>query len=34
MDYYVRGKGQKFSWRDVLKTLDEDSKVKVSTDGY
>ncbi len=33
MDYYVRGKGQKFSWRDVLKTLDEDSKVKVATDG-
>jgi dipeptidyl aminopeptidase/acylaminoacyl peptidase len=25
MDYYVRGKGKKFSWRDVLKTL-EDSK--------
>ena len=25
MDYYVRGKGQKFSWRDVLKTLDDDA---------
>ena len=23
MDYYVRGKGKKFSWRDVLKTLEE-----------
>ncbi len=23
MDFYVRGMGQKFSWRDVLKTLDE-----------
>jgi dipeptidyl aminopeptidase/acylaminoacyl peptidase len=22
MDYYVRGKGEKFSWRDVLKTLE------------
>jgi dipeptidyl aminopeptidase/acylaminoacyl peptidase len=27
MDYYVRGKGKKFSWRDVLKTL-EDEKSK------
>jgi dipeptidyl aminopeptidase/acylaminoacyl peptidase len=33
MDYYVRGMGQKFSWRDVLKTLEaEDApKVRVST---
>jgi dipeptidyl aminopeptidase/acylaminoacyl peptidase len=23
MDYYVRGSGKKFAWRDVLKTLDE-----------
>jgi dipeptidyl aminopeptidase/acylaminoacyl peptidase len=23
MDYYVRGKGKKFSWRDVLQTLEE-----------
>jgi dipeptidyl aminopeptidase/acylaminoacyl peptidase len=23
MDYYVRGMGRKFSWRDVLKTLDD-----------
>ncbi len=23
MDYYVRGKGSKFSWREVLKTLEE-----------
>jgi hypothetical protein len=25
MDYYVRGKGQKFAWRDVLKTLEEEA---------
>ena len=30
MDYYVRGKGKKFSWRDVLKSLEED-KPKGST---
>lgn len=24
MDYYVRGSGRKFSWRDVLKTLEDD----------
>ena len=24
MDYYVRGSGKKFAWRDVLKTLEED----------
>ena len=24
MDYYVRGKGEKFAWRDVLKTLDKE----------
>ncbi len=31
MDYYVRGKGKKFSWRDVLATLeDEASKPKSS----
>ena len=24
MDYYVRGSGKKFSWRDVLKTLEDD----------
>jgi dipeptidyl aminopeptidase/acylaminoacyl peptidase len=23
MDYYVRGQGRKFAWRDVLKTLDD-----------
>ena len=23
MDYYVRGKGRKFAWRDVLKTLED-----------
>lgn len=32
MDYYVRGLGKKFSWRDVLKTLeDEASKTKTGT---
>lgn len=30
MDYYVRGKGKKFSWRDVLATL-EDPKAPVKT---
>jgi dipeptidyl aminopeptidase/acylaminoacyl peptidase len=25
MDYYVRGSGRKFAWRDVLKTLEDDS---------
>jgi dipeptidyl aminopeptidase/acylaminoacyl peptidase len=34
MDHYVRGKGKKFSWRDVLKTLeDEGAKSKRSTSG-
>ena len=34
MDYYVRGLGTKFAWRDVLKTLEgEASGVKVATDG-
>jgi dipeptidyl aminopeptidase/acylaminoacyl peptidase len=23
MDYWVRGSGKKFAWRDVLKTLDD-----------
>ena len=32
MDYYVRGIGNKFSWRDVLKTLeDETAKAKPTT---
>ena len=26
MDYYVRGKGKKFAWRDVLKTLEDDAQ--------
>jgi dipeptidyl aminopeptidase/acylaminoacyl peptidase len=30
MDYYVRGIGNKFSWRDVLKTL-EDEAAKITT---
>ena len=25
MDYYVRGMGKKFAWRDVLKTLDDEA---------
>jgi dipeptidyl aminopeptidase/acylaminoacyl peptidase len=30
MDYYVRGSGRKFAWRDVLKTLDDETeKTKV-----
>ena len=33
MDYYVRGQGKKFSWRDVLKTLeDETARPKVVTE--
>ena len=33
MDYYVRGRGKKFSWRDVLKTLDEEgARVRTSTE--
>jgi dipeptidyl aminopeptidase/acylaminoacyl peptidase len=33
MDYYVRGKGKKFSWRDVLNTLeDEAARVKTATE--
>jgi dipeptidyl aminopeptidase/acylaminoacyl peptidase len=33
MDYYLRGKGQKFSWRDVLKTLEEaGAQVKTATE--
>ena len=32
MDYYVRGQGKKFAWRDVLKTLeDEAPKPKAGT---
>jgi dipeptidyl aminopeptidase/acylaminoacyl peptidase len=32
MDYYVRGLGKKFAWRDVLKTLEDDAaKPKVGT---
>jgi dipeptidyl aminopeptidase/acylaminoacyl peptidase len=26
MDYYVRGSGKKFSWRDVLKTLEDSTR--------
>ncbi len=25
MDYYLRGIGEKFAWRDVLNTLEEDT---------
>lgn len=31
MDYYVRGIGAKFSWRDVLQTLEDDVKKPTST---
>jgi dipeptidyl aminopeptidase/acylaminoacyl peptidase len=32
MDYYVRGQGKKFAWREVLKTLeDEATRPKVTT---
>jgi dipeptidyl aminopeptidase/acylaminoacyl peptidase len=32
MDYYVRDKGEKFSWREVLRTLEEEgAKVKTGT---
>jgi dipeptidyl aminopeptidase/acylaminoacyl peptidase len=34
MDYYVRGIGKKFAWRDVLQTLDDETpKPKVTTEG-
>jgi dipeptidyl aminopeptidase/acylaminoacyl peptidase len=33
MDYYVRGIGKKFAWRDVLKSLEDDAaRPKISTD--
>jgi hypothetical protein len=33
MDYYVRGMGKKFAWRDVLSTLeDEAARPKVVTE--
>ena len=28
MDYYVRGSGKKFAWREVLKTLEEEAKAQ------
>jgi dipeptidyl aminopeptidase/acylaminoacyl peptidase len=31
MDYWVRGSGKKFAWRDVLKTLDEPDAAKADT---
>jgi dipeptidyl aminopeptidase/acylaminoacyl peptidase len=34
MDYYVRGLGKKFAWRDVLQTLDDDAaRPRPATDG-
>ena len=33
MDYYVRGKGKKFAWRDVLKTLEDDAAKAKATSG-
>jgi hypothetical protein len=34
MDFYVRGTGKKFAWRDVLKTLEEEAakEMKTATD--
>ena len=31
MDYWVRGSGKKFAWRDVLKTLDPEGSVSTAT---
>jgi dipeptidyl aminopeptidase/acylaminoacyl peptidase len=31
MDYWVRGSGKKFAWRDVLKTLDPEGSVATTT---
>ncbi|MCI0433854.1 MAG: S9 family peptidase [Gemmatimonadetes bacterium] len=31
MDYYVRGMGQKFAWRDVLKTLEQPAVARTTT---
>jgi len=31
MDYYVRGIGNKFQWRDVLKTLEQTVTPPVTT---
>ena len=31
MDYYVRGSGKKFSWRDVIKTLEEEKPANKGT---
>lgn len=31
MDYWVRGSGKKFAWRDVLKTLDPEGSVATGT---
>ncbi len=33
MDYYVRGSGKKFSWRDVLKTLEDEAAKPKMTSG-
>jgi dipeptidyl aminopeptidase/acylaminoacyl peptidase len=32
MDYYVRGRGAKFSWRDVLQTLEPEERPAVSAE--
>jgi Dipeptidyl aminopeptidases/acylaminoacyl-peptidases len=31
MDYWVRGSGKKFAWREVLKTLDPEGSVTTAT---
>jgi hypothetical protein len=33
MDYYVRGLGEKFAWRDVLKTLEKQAAERPRADG-
>ena len=30
MDYWVRGVGKKFAWRDVLKTLDDGAERRMA----
>jgi len=33
MDYYVRGMGEKFAWRDVLRTLEARQAERPRADG-
>jgi dipeptidyl aminopeptidase/acylaminoacyl peptidase len=34
MDYYVRGMGKKFAWRDVLKSLEDDARSPEGADRF